>query len=107
LRDSDAGRSAKSVPRLKFRVLQAEVPGSAEDARRLREQWRAFVAQAPPANQADEARVRIVEMGVQAWRLSNEPSDLILVKGDAEAYLRRDDAAQGNRVRALLATLGN
>ncbi len=106
-RDAEVGRSEAPAPKLRFRDLRAAVAGNAEDARRLREQWRAFVAQAPPANQADEGRVRIVEMGVLAWRLSNEPADQILAKRDAEAYLRRDDAAQGNRVRALLSTLGS
>ena len=107
LQDSDAVRSERQAPRLRFRTLLAEAPGNALDARRLREQWRAFVAQGPPSTQADEGRVRIVEMGVQAWRLSNEPADLILARRDAEAYLRRDDAAQGDRVRSLLATTGN
>jgi Putative zinc-finger len=106
-RDAEAGRSEAPAPRLHFRTLLAEVPGDAEEMRRLREQWRAFVAQRPPAGQADEGRVRIVELGVQAWRLSNDPADLNLLKRDAEAYLRRDDAAQGDRVRSLLATVGN
>lgn len=106
-RDAEVGRSEAPAPKLRFRDLRAAVAGNAEDARRLREQWRAFVAQAPPANLADEGRVRVVEMGVLAFRLSNEPADQILAKRDAEAYLRRDDAAQGNRVRALLSTLGN
>jgi anti-sigma factor RsiW len=107
MRDADAGRAEPRAPRLKFRALRAEVPGNAEDARRLREQWRAFVAQGPPASQADEGRVQIIERGIQAWRLSNDPADLTLVKSDAEAYLRREDAAQGDRVRSLLATTGN
>jgi predicted anti-sigma-YlaC factor YlaD len=106
-RDAEVGRSEAPAPKLLFRDLKSQVAGNAEDARRLREEWRAFVAQAPPADRADEGRVRIVEMGVLAFQLSNEPADRILAKRDAEAYLRRDDAAQGSRVRALLATLGN
>jgi Putative zinc-finger len=106
-RDADAGRSERRAPKLRFRSLEAAVPGSAEEARSLREQWRAFVAQGPPAAQADEGRVRVVQMGVQAWRLSNDPTDLILVRRDGEDYLRRADAAQGDRVRALLSTVGN
>jgi hypothetical protein len=105
-RDGGGGR-AEAAPRLRFRALEAEVPADLEAARRLREAWRGFVAQGAPAGQADEARVRIVEMGVQAWRFSNDPADLSLVKSDALAYLRRDDAAQGDRVRALMAALGN
>jgi anti-sigma factor RsiW len=106
-RDAEVGRSEAAAPRLRFRDLQSQVASSAEDARRLREQWRAFVAQAPTGNRADEGRVRIVEMGVLAFRLSNAPADQILAKRDAQDYLRRDDAAQGSRVRALLGTLGN
>jgi Putative zinc-finger len=94
------------APRLRFRTLAAVVPANAEAARRVREQWRTFLAQGPSPRQADEARVRMVEAGVLAWRLSNNPADLIVVKRDAEAYLRRADAAQGARVRALLTTIG-
>jgi hypothetical protein len=100
-------RAASPAPRLRFRDLVAEVAESVDDARRLREQWRAFVAQGAPFRQADEARVRIVEVGIRAFRLSNDPADLLLARRDAEAYLRRDDAAQGDRVRSLLATFGN
>jgi Putative zinc-finger len=107
LRNAEAGRSEAPAPRLRFRALLAQVPGTTEEVRRLREQWRAFVAQEPPTAQADEGRVRIVEMGAQAWRLSNDPADLAMAKQDAEAYLRREDAAQGDRVRTLLITLGN
>jgi hypothetical protein len=103
----DAGAARRPGPRLKFRDLLAETPGNAEDARRLREQWRAFVAQGPAVGPADEGRVRIVETGLLAWRFSNDPGDLSLARRDAEAYLRRDDAAQGNRVRSLLASTGN
>jgi Putative zinc-finger len=106
-RDAETGRSEPPAPRMKFRALLAEVPRNAVDARHLRERWRAFVSQHPLARHADEGRVRIVEVGVQAWRLSNDPADLTLVKRDAEEYLRRDDAAQGDRVRAVLSTLGN
>jgi hypothetical protein len=80
---------------------------TAEEARRLREQWRAFVAQGPAVGPADEGRVRVVETGLLAWRFSNDPVDLSLARRDAEAYLRRDDAAQGERVRSLLASTGN
>ena len=38
---------------------------------------------------------------------SSLPADLVLARRDAQAYLRRDDAAQGERVRSLLATTGN
>jgi hypothetical protein len=107
LRDAEAGRSEAPGPRLRFRALLAQLPGTTAEVRRLREQWRAFVAQGPPAAQADEGRVRTVETGVQAWRLSNDPADLAMAKQDAEAYLRREDAAQGDRVRTLLITLGN
>jgi Putative zinc-finger len=106
-RDAEAGRAEPPAPKLRFRTLAAAVASNVEDARRLREQWRSFVAQGPSAAQADEGRVRIVQMGVQAWHLSNDPGDLVLVKRDGEDYLRRADAAQGDRVRALLSTVGN
>jgi hypothetical protein len=106
--EAEKARSAEApATKLKFRTLLDEVPQTVEGARRLREEWRAFLAQGPSARQADEARVRIIEVGLRAFRLSNDPADLLLARRDAEAYLRRDDAAQGHRVRSLLATLGN
>jgi hypothetical protein len=103
----DVGATASQSPRLRFRDLLAVTAATAEEARRLREQWRAFVAQGPAVGPADEGRVRVVETGLLAWRFSNDPVDLSLARRDAEAYLRRDDAAQGERVRSLLASTGN
>lgn len=107
LRDADKARRKARPAVLTFGSLLAEAPSSAEEARRVRERWRAFLLQAPPASEADEARVRLVEVGLKAWQLSNDPADLSLLKRDAEDYLRRDDAAQGDRVRRLLARTGN
>jgi hypothetical protein len=107
LRDQDALRRSWPPEALRYRALISEKPESAEGARRVREQWRAFLELSPLPRQADEARVRIVEMGALAWRFSNDPADRDQARRDALAYLRRDDAAQGARVRSLLATLGN
>ena len=107
LRDAETSRRKGRPAVLTFGSLLAEAPSSAEEARRVRERWRAFLLQAPPASEADEARVRLVEVGIKAWQLSNDPADLSLLKRDAEDYLRRDDAAQGDRVRRLLARTGN
>jgi hypothetical protein len=107
LRDQGEVRPKGQATPLAYPSLLAEAPASAEEARRIRGRWRAFLEQSPPARQADEARVRVVEMGVRAWRFSNDPADLALLRQDAESYLRREDAAQGERVRALLATTGN
>ena len=107
LRDADKARRKGRPAVLTFGSLLGEAPSSADEARRVREQWRAFLQQSPPATEADEARVRLVEVGLRAWELSNDPADLSLLKRDAEDYLRRDDAAQGDRVRRLLARTGN
>jgi hypothetical protein len=107
LRDADSGPRKGKAAALTFASLLAEAPRSADEARRVRERWRAFLLQSPPASEADEARVRLVEVGLKAWQLSNDPADLNLLKSDAEAYLRRDDAAQGDRVRRLLGRIGS
>jgi hypothetical protein len=104
---ADADTRRKLSRGVLYRSLLALSPEDAAQARRAREEWRAFVALEPPAPEADEARVRLVEMGVKAWRFSNDPRDLVLLRQDAQAYLRRDDAAQGDRVRRLLDTTGN
>jgi hypothetical protein len=90
-----------------YQSLLARPTGTAAEARVLREEWRSFAERYPTGAPADEARVRVVEVGLSAWRLSNDPADKTQVRLDAEAYLRRDDAAQGQRVRTLLREIGN
>jgi hypothetical protein len=96
LRKSVAGPSAA------FRALAARPATTIAEARGLREAWRAFATGAV-GGEADDARVRVIETGLQAWQLSAEAADLELARRDAAAYLRRDDAAHKDRVRALLA----
>jgi hypothetical protein len=64
--------------------------------------WRAFTREFPASPRADEARVRVVETGVEAWRVGADSSDLARLREDAAGYLARRDAAQPARVRALL-----
>jgi hypothetical protein len=89
-----------------FLDLQKRPATTTEEARALREAWRQFAAAHPEAPQADEARVRVVEAGLQAYRLGQDAKDRALAEADAAAYLERDDAAQRERVRRLLASLG-
>jgi anti-sigma factor RsiW len=85
-----------------WRRLDAARPHTPAEWRRLREDWRRFVARDPAGPQADEARVRIVEAGREAWRASSEAADEAVFRKDAADYLERDDAAQKERVRELL-----
>jgi len=85
-----------------WRRLDASRPRTPAEWRRLREEWRRFVARDPGSPQADEARVRMIEAGREAWRASSDPADEALFRKDAAGYLDRDDAAQSERVRALL-----
>lgn len=85
-----------------FRRLDAVRPGSAEAWRRLREDWAAFVAAHPDRPRADEARVRVIEAGYEAWLAGGDPDDEAAWRRDARAYLERADARQAERVRRLV-----
>jgi hypothetical protein len=89
----------------RFTALAGQRPRTAEAARALREVWRSFVMLYPRSALADEARVRTVESGLEAWRLGEEEADREIAREDARDYLAREDAAQPGRVEALLATL--
>jgi hypothetical protein len=82
--------------------LDAARPRTPAEWRRLREDWRLFVAREPAGPQADEARVRVIEAGREAWRSGLDPADEALFRKDAAAYLERDDAVQKQRVAGLL-----
>ena len=91
---------------LRYSTLLARGASTVADARSLREAWRAFAQGEPAGPRSDEARVRVVEVGAEAYRLSGDEQDRALAERDAAAYLARSDAGQASRVRAALATLG-
>jgi anti-sigma factor RsiW len=89
-----------------YAKLAARRPKDAAEARALRESWRAWANAHPEGAPGDEARVRALEAGAEAWRLGRDPRDLARLRQDAEAYLQRPDALQKDRVRALLEKAG-
>lgn len=93
-RDEDTGSFGE--------LARRNAPADASGWRERRETWRAFVAEHPESPHADEARVRVIEAGLEAWRADGEPGDLDLARQDALAYLARDDAALKQRVRTAL-----
>jgi hypothetical protein len=104
-----AGRVASAVSSSDekvFRLLQEAAPPTTLAAlRERREAWRSFTRDFPGSPRADEARLRVVETGVEAWRTGGDAADLARVREDAAAYLARRDAVQAARVRALLEKL--
>jgi hypothetical protein len=102
-------RAAPHVPVEADRLYRTLLYRSAQtltEARELREAWRSFSRLHAEGAPADEARVRVVETGAQAYRLGSDPDDLARLRDDARAYLERKDAAQAVRVRAALEALG-
>ncbi len=107
-RGTALGRTAPAVlpsEERSYQALLAPVPHSLTALRERREAWRSFSVVFRASPRADEARVRVIETGAEAWRLGADPADLARVREDATAYLDRPDAAQGARVRALLESL--
>lgn len=86
-----------------FRRLEAVRPRSAAGWRRLREQWSALAAAEADPVRADEARVRAIVAAREAWRAGGDEGDEAVFRGEAESYLRREDARQKPRVLGLLA----
>jgi hypothetical protein len=86
-----------------FLRLEAVRPRSAGDWRRLRDEWNAFAADEADPVRADEARVRAIVAGREAWLASGDGSDESTFRRDAAAYLRREDDLQKPRVERLLA----
>jgi hypothetical protein len=93
------GREAASSS---FSRLASAAPRTAAEWRQARESWRAFAAAHPADPRADEARVRSVESSFEAWRAGRDAADRRVFESDARAYLARGDAAQRERVSALL-----
>lgn len=85
-----------------FERLSTPVPSTLASLRERREAWRSFAREFPASPRADEARVRVIETGAEAWRVGFDPADLARVREDAAVYLARRDAKQVERVHAVL-----
>jgi len=105
VRPAPAGTAAVKLlaSEAEWQRLEATRPGAPEEWRRLREDWRRFVARDPEGPLADAARLRMIEAGRSAWRASSDPGDEAAFREDAAAYLERVAAPQKDRVRRLLA----
>jgi hypothetical protein len=89
-------------------LLRREAEGHGRvsaDLRSLRRDWRSFLARNPHGPRGDDARVRVVALGVEIARASGEARDAEEALRDGRAYLERADAAQKERVHSLLAGL--
>ena len=82
--------------------MLARQAASAGEDRQLHDLWRAFAASYPASPRADEARVRALDALLSAYRRSGEARDRERLREEAGLYLRRHDAAQAPRVRAIL-----
>lgn len=101
-----AGAPLKSRPAdPRFQALAGRAARSAAEARALRDAWQAYVRDNPEGPHADQARVSSLEAGAAAWRLGGLREDRVQVERDGREYLRRPEAADKERVRALLAGL--
>ena len=89
----------------RFLLLLAKTVSSAAEARALRDAWRAFAREEATGPRADEARVRAVEAGAEAWRKGKDDKDRAEARREGREYLARPDALQPDRVRAALRTL--
>lgn len=106
LREEDLeARPLLSPEERAFQRLTAIVPRTLPALRERREAWRSYSLAFASSPRADEARVRVIETGVEAWRVGADPADGARARADAAAYLVRPDAAQARRVRALLAVM--
>ncbi len=95
--EGGAARKASSEETA-FQRLDAERPRTAEEWRSLREAWRTFARSHADGSLADEARVRAIEAGLEAYRRSADEADAARVRRDAALYLARADAFQRERV---------
>jgi hypothetical protein len=105
VRPAPAGTAAAKLlaSEAEWQRLETTRPRTPEEWRRLREDWRRFVARDPEGTLADAARLRMIEAGRSAWRASSDPADEAAFREDAAAYLERESAPQKDRVRRLLA----
>jgi hypothetical protein len=89
----------------RYEALLARPATSAAEARALRDAWDLFARDFPADARTDEARVRAIEAGVQAFQLGRDPADLDTARARGRAYLAMGNAPQAARVRAALDTL--
>jgi hypothetical protein len=103
-RQDETASGAVSLPEPEsvFGRLEASRPRTAAQWRRLRDAWSAFAAAHPDDPRADEARVRAIEAGREAWVAGAAGDDAAAFHRDARAYLEREDARQKERVERLL-----
>ncbi|HYN02734.1 MAG TPA: zf-HC2 domain-containing protein [Vicinamibacteria bacterium] len=103
-RQDETAAGAVSVPESEraFARLEASRPRTAAEWRRLRDAWSAFAAAHPDDPRSDEARVRAIEAGREAWVAGGAGDDAAAFRRDARAYLEREDARQKERVERLL-----
>ncbi|HEY5907492.1 MAG TPA: anti-sigma factor [Vicinamibacteria bacterium] len=99
--DESGGEAA----RVEFESLAARPSQTAAELRALRAAWRAFLTRHPEDPRGDEARVRVVVASTELWARTGAADDRAEARREAEAYLRRPDAAQKERVSALLVRL--
>jgi len=89
----------------RYRALLARRPASAGEDRQLHDAWRAFAASYPASPRADEARVRALDALLSAYLREGQARDRERLREEAGLYLRRSDAAQAPRVRAILESI--
>lgn len=85
-----------------FRALGARRPATGDEARRLREEWRAFLRRYPGSPRLAEARLGLVEAGATAYRLDGRAEDLERLQQDVAEYQRLASPEQGATARRLL-----
>ena len=89
-------------PERAFARLEGSRPRTATEWRRLRDAWSAFAAVHPDDPRSDEAPVRAIEAGREAWLAGGATDDEVVFRRDAGADLGREDARQKEHVERLL-----
>src|SRR4029079_15330429 len=81
----------------RYQALLARPAASVAQARALRDAWELFARDFPADARADEARVRAIEAGVQAFQLGRDPADLDTARARGRAYLAMENPTQAAR----------
>jgi hypothetical protein len=100
-----APSATASPTQARYRALLARRADTVEEARGLREAWRALARDVALDPAADEIRERAVEAAAETYRFTGDPRELDELRRDAGAYLARADALRAERVRELLRAL--